>query len=113
METYNPSSLKSKAHDCIIQNGSGGEMDRYVYNQRGEGLSSFFGNIMKNAIPFLGKAIKGGWKVAKPHIAAAGKDIIVAGAKKGIEAVSQPGNKRKRVKVAHSSHKKRAKWRNL
>ena len=113
METYNPSTLKSKAYSSIIQNGAGGEMDRYVYNQHGEGLSSFFGSVMKNAIPFLGKAIKGGLKIAKPHITAAGKDLIVAGAKQGVRALSQPGGKRKRVKVSHSTHKKRSKWQSL
>lgn len=111
MEDYNPSTLKDVAYSTIVQNGSGSEMDRYIYNQNGEGLGSFFGNIMKNAIPFLGKAIKGGWDVAKPHLAAAGKELVVAGAKKGLETFSSP--RKRRTKNVHKSHKKRAKWQSL
>ena len=113
MEIYNPSSLRNKAFNAITQNGSGGDMDRYIYNQHGEGLASFFGSIMKNAVPFLGRAIKGGWKVAQPHIAAAGKELIVTGAKKGVETITQLGSKRKRTKATHKSHKQRAKWQSL
>lgn len=111
MEVYDPSSLKRVAYVSINQNGSGSEIDRYIYNQNGEGLGSFFGNVMKKAIPFLGKAIKGGWNVAKPHLTAAGKDLIVAGAKKGIETISSP--KKRRARATHKTHKKRAKWQSL
>ena len=122
METFNPSTLRAKAYPVITQNGSGSEMDRYIYaqNQNGEGLSSFFGSIMKNAVPFLGKVIKGGWNVSKPHLAAAGKELITAGAKKGVEALTkkvvETGTKRSRAtKVVHRPHKrrKRAQWQSL
>ena len=116
MEEYNPNTLRAKAHPVIIQNGSGGDIDRYIYNQNGEGLGSFFGSIMKNAIPFLGSAIKGGLKIARPHISAAGKELITAGAKKGIEAIARStattNTKRGQTRVAHRPHKKRrrSKW---
>ena len=124
METFIPSTLRSKAYPVIVQNGTGSEMDRYIYSQSGEGLSSFFGSLMKNAVPVLGKFIKGGWNLSKPHITAAGKELISAGAKRGVEAltktVSKPsGNKRSRTSTAtkaiHRPHKKRkrAKWRSL
>jgi hypothetical protein len=117
MEDYNPGTLRAKAYPIIVQNGAGSEMDRYIYNQNGEGLGSFFGSIMKNAIPFIGKTIKGGWKLAQPHISAAGKELITTGAKKGVEALTKTitAPKRPRTKVAHRPHKKRrrTKWQSL
>ena len=118
MEDYNPSTLRAKAHPVIVQNGSGGDIDRYIYNQNGEGLGSFFGSIMKNAIPFLGNTIKGGLKIARPHISAIGKELITSGAKKGIEAITKSAtasnSKRRQTKVVHRPHKKRrTKWQNI
>ena len=124
METFNPSTLRTKAYPIIVQNGTGSEMDRYIYSQNGEGLASFFGSLAKNAVPLLGRLIKGGWKLSKPHITAAGKELISAGAKRGVEALTKTdststGNKRSRsttnTKVLHRPHKKRkrTKWRSL
>ena len=84
-------------------------MDRYVYTQEGDGLGSFFGNIFKSAVPFLGKAIKGAARIAKPHLVAAGKDLISAGAKRGIEEITKP----RKAKVVHQPHQKKKKWRSL
>ena len=40
----------------LVQDG--GDIDRYVYTQAGDGLGSFFGNIFKSAVPFIKGAIK-------------------------------------------------------
>ncbi len=109
MENYNPSKLRSVAYRTIIQDGRGSDMDRYIYTQEGDGLSSFFGNIFRSAVPFLGKAIKGVAKISKPHLIAAGKELISAGAKRGIEEITKSG----KTKVSHQPHRKKRKWRNL
>ena len=56
METFNPDKLRSSAYRTIVQDG--GDIDRYVYTQAGDGLGSFFGNIFKSAVPFIKGAIK-------------------------------------------------------
>ena len=106
MESFNPD-LHLQSYD-IFQEGSG-DIDRYIY-QHGEGLGSFFGNLFKKAVPLLGKAIKGAAKVAKPHIANAGKEILKEGTKRGIEEISKLSTNK--IKTVHRPHKRR-KWQNL
>ena len=107
MEIFNPDRLKSVAQYSILQSGKGDDIDRYVYkNQQGEGLGSFFGNLLKNTVPFFGKAIKGAARIAKPHLIAAGKDIVTKGTKRGVEEINK--------KIVHKPHKKRrSKWQSL
>ena len=57
METFDVSKLNALAFEAINQKGNG-DMDRYIY-QDGQGLGSFFGSLMKRALPLLGKTIKG------------------------------------------------------
>lgn len=98
METFNETHLKTAAHSVINQNGKGMDIDRYIYSMQGEGLGSFFGNIVKSALPMLGKAIKGAAKIAKPHMIAVGNDLLAAGSKRGIDAINK--------KLIHKPHKK-------
>ena len=74
MERLDASKLDVIAFKAINQKGDGDDIDRYIYSQSGEGLGSFFGNLVKKAIPILGKAIKGAAKAAVPHL----KDAAVA-----------------------------------
>ena len=106
METFNEAHLKSTAYRSITQSGKGLDMDRYIYSQEGEGLGSFFGNLVKSAIPMFGKAIKGAVKIAKPHAIAVGKELLAAGTKRGAKEVSK--------KLVHKPHKRqRTKWQSL
>lgn len=111
MQKLNAIDLRHLANFSINQNGKGSDIDRYIYSQKGEGLGSFFGNLFRAAVPFLGKAIKGAATIAKPHIVSAGKDLIKAGAKRGFEELSKKGVE-KLQKTSHRPHKRR-KWRNL
>ena len=98
MESFNDSKLKVSAYRSISQNGKGLDMDRYIYSQQGEGIGSFFGNLLKSAQPMLGKAIKGVAKVVAPHLKAAGQDLVKAGVKRVNKQIShQPHKKRKRT----------------
>lgn len=90
MEVFNPSRLINRSN----QSGSGLTMDRYIYNQSGEGIASLFGNLVKMAIPFLGSAIKGIAKTAKPHLQSAAKNILSTGAKRAIQHIAG-GNEQK------------------
>ena len=55
METFDVSKLNALAFEAINQKGNG-DMDRYIY-QDGQGLGSFFGSLMKRALPLLGKTL--------------------------------------------------------
>ena len=133
MERFDTSQLDKIAFKAINQNGRGYDIDRYIYSQSGEGLGSFFGKVVKTAIPLLTKAIKGTAKAAAPHLTkaavTAGSNILEEGleniSKKGIkkqlkeaavsagsdliqEGLDNIGNKRKGkgvVKINHKRHK--------
>ena len=107
MEIFNPDRLKIFAQYSVLQSGKGIDIDRYVYFIQGGGLSSFFGHILKSTVTFLGKAIKGVAKIAKPHLIAAGKYIVTTGTKRGVEELNK--------KFIHKPHKrrKRTKWQSL
>ena len=115
MEAFDDSKLKSLAYQTIIQQGLGGDIDRYIYQQQGEGLGSFFGSLFRQAVPFIGRAIKGVASVAKPHLISAGKEIINAGAKKGVEELANLS--KRKPKTSKSNHKKhtakKARWQSL
>ena len=53
----------------------GGEMDGYIYTQEGEGIGSFFGNLLRKVLPLATKGIKAAANMAAPHIKQAAKEI--------------------------------------
>ena len=61
MEVYNPSKLNAAAYTTVFnQTGHGRvSMDRYVYDQSGEGLGAVLGNLLKFAIPLAGPIFGG------------------------------------------------------
>ena len=109
MEIYNPSASDIKAYRAVIfQHGRGYDKDGYYIYQTGEGLSSFFGGLLKSAVPVLSRSIKGAARLALPHIKKAGSDIVTAGSKRLIEKISgdvvkkieqPPRKKRKRRRI--------------
>ena len=111
MEVFDVSKLKSLAYQSINQHGRGGDIDRYIY-QQGDGIANLLGSLFKKAVPFIGRTIKGIGSVAKPHLIAAGKDLVNAGAKKGVEELVKLGSKKRKTK--HTAHNtKKARWQNL
>ena len=82
MERFDTSHLDKIAFKAISQNGYD-DIDRYIYAQSGEGLGSFFGKVVKTAIPLLQKAIKGTAKAVTPHLTkasvTAGSNILEGG----------------------------------
>ena len=114
MEIFNPTRLDTSMYRSVInQSGSGLEMDRYIYsNQSGEGIGSFFGNMIRSAIPVISRAIKGATTIARPHLKNAVKDIIATGSKRAIDKLS--GDIVHRVHSSKRASKRRkSKWRNL
>ena len=106
MEIFNPNKLNVNTFRSVIsQNGRGAGIDRYIYNQSGEGIASFFGNLVKSAIPLFGSAIKGAAAVATPHIKSAAKDLITAGSKRVIEHIS--GDTVRKTKVPKRKRRRR------
>lgn len=106
MEVYNPSTSQLSAYRKIMmQHGSGYDNDGYyIYSQRGEGIGSFFGGLIKSALPILGRSIKAGATLAKPYIKKGAADIVAAGSKHIADkltgditkSLSRPKKKRRR-----------------
>ena len=90
MEVFQPTRLDTTGYrSAINQSGRGMEMDRYIYsNQSGEGIGSFFGNLLRTAIPLIGRTIKGAATIAKPHLKKAVQDIVATGSKRAIDKLS-------------------------
>ena len=116
MEHLDASKLDVIAFKAINQKGYGDDIDRYIYSQSGEGLGSFFGNLVKKAIPILGKAIKGAAKgaakAALPHL----QDAAIAGStnllNSALAKVRKQRGRGKRgiqevVNIGHTPHKRR------
>ena len=116
MEHLDASKLDVIAFKAINQKGYGDDIDRYIYSQSGEGLGSFFGNLVKKAIPILGKAIKGAAKgaakAALPHL----QDAAIAGStnllNSALAKVPKQRGRGKRgiqevVNIDHTPHKRR------
>ena len=99
MEVFNVNKLDSLAYEAINQKGYG-DIDRYIY-QEGEGLGSFFGNLLKKSVPVLGKTIKGVAQIVKPHAKAAARELAnnaIKQTSKQIEkAIHRPHKRRRRV----------------
>ena len=114
MEVFQPTRLDAAGYRSVInQSGHGMEMDRYIYsNQSGEGIGSFFGNLLRTAVPLIGRAIKGAAAIAKPHLKNAVTDIVATGSKRAIDKLS--GDIVHKVhKPKLSSKRRKTKWRNL
>ena len=114
METVNPNTFQTLANHAIVVQQGRGDIDRYVYQEMdGAGLGSFFGNLIKKAVPMIFPAIKGAAKgaanIIKPHAIKAGKDLISAGAKRGFEELTNLGEN----KIKHKKHKRNPKWQSL
>ena len=87
----------SPIRDVIMQHGAGLDSDGYYYySQQGEGLGSFFGKLLRMAIPAIGRTIKGAAQIAKPHFQKAGAELVAAGSKRLLEKISKPQVKRRR-----------------
>ena len=61
MEVYDTSKLDNPAYASVFkQTGDGPvSMDRYVYDQSGEGIGAVLGNLLKIAVPLAGPLISG------------------------------------------------------
>ena len=118
MERLDASKLDVIAFKAINQKGYGDDIDRYIYSQSGEGLGSFFGNLVKKAIPILGKAIKGAAKgaakAALPHLqdaAIAGSTNLLNSALDKVVPKQQCGRGKRGIQeivnINHTPHKRR------
>lgn len=90
MEIFNPTSRDVRAYrQIMMQHGSGFDKDGYyIYSQEGEGIASFFGNLLKSALPIMGRTIKATAKLATPHLRKAAGDIVATGSKRLLQNIS-------------------------
>tara|TARA_B110000046_G_C12859096_1_gene341042 strand:- start:233 stop:538 length:306 start_codon:yes stop_codon:yes gene_type:complete len=96
MEIFSANKLDALAFHAINQKGQGTDIDRYIY-QEGQGLGSFFGNLLRKSVPLLGKAIKGAAHIAKPHAKAVAKELANSAIKQTNKEIE---------KAIHRSHKR-------
>ena len=61
MEVFDATKLNSRAYVSALNQAGNGpvSMDRYVYDQSGEGFGAALGNILKLAVPLAGPIISG------------------------------------------------------
>ena len=80
METYRISN-KSVQHFASVfsQNGKGLDIDRYIYNQQGAGIGSFFAKLLRSVLPVAKTAINTAATLAKPHLQAIGTQLVKEG----------------------------------
>ena len=76
-------------------------------------LARFFGNLLRTAVPLIGRTIKGAAAIAKPHLKNAVKDIVASGSKRAFDKLS--GDIVHKVhSPKRSSKRRKTKWgRNL
>ncbi len=110
MEVFNPTTGDLRAYRRVmLQHGSGFDKDGYYYysQQEGEGVASFFGNLLKSVYPVIKQGIKGSLSLAKPHLKKAAGDIVASGSKRLLENISgnivnkieKPKRKRRRRRL--------------
>ena len=68
--------------------------------QEGEGIGSFFGNLLKKVLPLATKAIKGAAHIAAPHLKEAATELAGEASKSLIRTIN---NKKERQydKIIH------------
>ena len=110
--------------DVISQSGGALSIDRYIYNQKGHGIGSFFAKLFNMAAPIARTvartAINTGTKILKPHMQKLGNQALAVGTQIASDKVGQisnqiqsrlhkatPSKKRTSLKTASTKSKKR------
>ena len=115
--------------DVISQSGGGLSIDRYIYNQKGHGIGTFFAKLFNMAAPIARTvartAINTGTKILKPHMQKLGNQALAVGTQIASDKVGQisnqisnqiqqsrlhratPSKKRTSLKTASTKSKKR------
>jgi hypothetical protein len=98
MELISPSANDVRAYRrAVMQHGSGYDSDGYyVYNQEGEGIGSFFGNLFRSAMPVIRQGIKGIGSTLKPHIQKAAGDLVTTGSKRLLQKINEDKPKKRK-----------------
>ena len=99
-------------------------IDRYIYNQKGHGIGTFFAKLFNMAAPIARTvartAINTGTKILKPHMQKLGNQALAVGTQIASDKVGQisnqiqsrlhkatPSKKRTSLKTASTKSKKR------
>ena len=93
---YHPENLNRFRH-VISQSGRGLTIDRYVYNQGGHGIGSFFSKLFSMAAPVarnvVKQAINTGTSILKPHVKNIGKQALAVGTQIASDKVEELSSK--------------------
>ena len=90
----------------MLQHGAGYDNEGYyIYSQEGDGIGSFFGGLIKSALPIIGRSIKAGARLAKPYIKKGAADIVTVGSKRLTDkltadiakSIAKPKKRRRRI----------------
>lgn len=92
LEEYRPDNLARFRH-VISQSGGGLSIDRYIYNQSGHGIGSFFSKLFKMVVPVARsvakQTINTGTAILKPHLQDIGKQAVAVGTKLASDKVDE------------------------
>ena len=96
METYRLTNASIKHFRTLFnQNGNGYHIDRYIYNQGGLGIGSFFAKLFSKVLPVAKSVLTGAVKIAAPHAKGFLGDLAKEGLNQSAKALSNL-QKRKR-----------------
>ena len=94
METYRVSNKSVQHYTTVFsQNGKGLDIDRYVYNQQGAGIGSFFAKLFRTVLPVAKTAIKTVANIAKPHLENIGEELVKEGTRVVTKQIGNISNK--------------------
>ena len=80
METYRVSSKSVQHYKTVFsQNGNGLDIDRYIYNQQGAGIGSFFAKLFRSVLPVAKTVVNTVGRIAKPHLQEIGTQLVREG----------------------------------
>ena len=94
METYRVSDESVQHFTTVFsQNGKGLDIDRYIYNQQGAGIGSFFAKLFRSVLPVAKTAINTAARIAKPHVQKIASEVIQETQRGLINQIGNIGNK--------------------
>ena len=94
METYRISDKSVQHYTTVFsQNGRGLDIDRYIYNQEGAGIGSFFAKLFRSVLPAAKTAVSTVGKIVKPHLQNIGDELVKEGTRVVTKQVGDLTNK--------------------
>ena len=92
LENYNPKDY-TRFKQIIDQSGGRLGVDRYIYNQSGHGIGTFFSKLFRTIAPVAGKVLRKSVKTLQPHLKKIGKQALAVGGEIVSDELNKVSNK--------------------